>query len=76
MTEVQLEQPNQFAREIDHLSQCVTENRTPHTPGEEGLADLRIIEQLYASAQAGRPMMLPPSQGLDATRGPAPAEEV
>lgn len=75
VTEVQLEQPHQFAREIDHFSQCVAENRTPHTPGEEGLADLRIIEHLYASAQAGHAMTLPPSQGLDVTRGPAPEEE-
>ncbi|HEV7785076.1 MAG TPA: Gfo/Idh/MocA family oxidoreductase [Thermoanaerobaculia bacterium] len=75
VTEVRLDQPNQFAREIDHLSQCVTENRTPHTPGEEGLADLRIMEQLYASAQAGHSIALPPSSGLDVTRGPAPQEE-
>jgi predicted dehydrogenase len=74
-TEVQLDQPNQFSREIDHFSQCVTENRKPHTPGEEGLADVRIIEQLYASAQAGHAMALPPAQGLDPTRGPAPTEE-
>ena len=75
VTEEQLEQPNQFTREVDHMSQCIVENRTPHTPGEEGLADLRIIEQLYASAQAGHPLAMPPSHGLDATRGPAPAEE-
>lgn len=75
MTEIRLDQPNQFALEIDHLSQCITENRTPRTPGEEGLADVRIIEQLYASAQSGHAMPLPPSQGVDATRGPEPPEE-
>jgi predicted dehydrogenase len=75
ITEEHLGEPNQFAREIDHLSQCIAENRRPHTPGEEGLADLRIIEQLYASAQAGHPMTMPAAQGLDATRGPAPSEE-
>jgi predicted dehydrogenase len=75
VTEEQLNQPNQFAREIDHFSQCVAENRMPHTPGEEGLADMRIIEQLYASAQAGHAISLPPSHGLDVTRGPAPEEE-
>jgi predicted dehydrogenase len=75
VTEVKLNQPNQFALEIDHLSQCVVENRTPHTPGEEGLADLRIIEQLYASAQAGHAIAMPPSSGLDVTRGPTPQEE-
>jgi predicted dehydrogenase len=75
VTEEQLGQPNQFTLEIDHFSRCVTEDRTPHTPGEEGLADLRIIEQLYASAAAGHPMAMPASQGLDVTRGPAPEEE-
>jgi predicted dehydrogenase len=75
VSEEHLDEKNQFALEIDHMSRCVTENRTPHTPGEEGLADLRIIEQLYASAQAGHPMTLPARPGLDATRGPAPAEE-
>jgi predicted dehydrogenase len=75
ITEEHLGEPNQFAREIDHLSQCIAENRQPHTPGEEGLADLRIIEQLYASAQAGHSITMPASQGLDATRGPAPSEE-
>jgi predicted dehydrogenase len=75
ITEEHLGEPNQFAREIDHMSQCILENRTPHTPGEEGLADVRIIEQLYASAQGGHPMTMPAAQGLDTTRGPAPAEE-
>lgn len=75
VTEEQLGQPNQFTTEIDHFSRCVAEDRTPHTPGEEGLADVRIIEQLYASAGAGHPMAMPASQGLDVTRGPAPEEE-
>jgi predicted dehydrogenase len=75
VTEERLGETNQFAAEIDHFSRCVTENRMPHTPGEEGLADWRIIEQLYASAAAGHPMPMPASQGLDVTRGPAPEEE-
>ncbi len=62
------------ARSITSRS-CVTADRTPHTPGEEGLADVRIIEQLYASARAGHAMQLPPVQGLDSTRGPAPDDE-
>jgi predicted dehydrogenase len=75
VTEMSLAQPNQFALEIDHMSQCVMDDRTPHTPGEEGLADLRIIEQLYASAQAGHAIALPSSSSPGATRGPAPQEE-
>ena len=42
--------PMQFARQVDHFSECILLNRTPKTPGEEGLADLRCIEAIYKSA--------------------------
>jgi predicted dehydrogenase len=42
--------PMQFAREMDHFSECVTEDRVPNTPGEEGLADMQCIEAIYKSA--------------------------
>jgi len=42
--------PLQFTHETDHLSQCILEDRTPRTPGEEGLADLVCIEQIYKTA--------------------------
>ena len=32
-----------FAAEMDHLSDCVTTDKPPLTPGEEGLKDMRII---------------------------------
>ena len=34
-------------REMDHFSDCVTNNKEPLTPGEEGLKDMRIIEAVY-----------------------------
>lgn len=74
-TERSYPQPSQFAREMDHFSQCVQENRAPHTPGEEGLADVRIIEALYRSAREGKPMKLEAPKKLDAFRGPPPQEE-
>jgi predicted dehydrogenase len=75
VTDQSTDEKSQFAREIDHMAECVTTNRTPHTPGEEGLQDLRLIEQLYAAAQAGHPIALRPTSGLDAYRGPAPTAD-
>jgi predicted dehydrogenase len=63
---------DQFMLEIDHMSQCVRHDRQPHTPGEEGLQDQRIIEAIYASAQAGRIIRL---DGPGNTRGPEPQQE-
>lgn len=42
---------NQFAAQLDHLSQCVIENREPVVAGEEGLRDMRLIEAIYRSAR-------------------------
>lgn len=41
---------NQFAGQLDHLAQCILTGDTPIVPGEEGLADLRVIEAIYKSA--------------------------
>ncbi len=62
---------NQFALELDHMAECVTTGRKPRTPGEEGLADQRIMEAIYRSAATGQPVALPRVEGLDTTRGPA-----
>jgi predicted dehydrogenase len=40
-----------FAAEMDHFSDCVMKGTTPRTPGEEGLADLRIMMAIYRSAR-------------------------
>ncbi len=60
---------DQFMLEIDHMSQCVKADRQPHTPGEEGLQDQRIIEAIYASAASGRVVKL---SAPGNTRGPEP----
>ncbi|OON62548.1 glucose-fructose oxidoreductase [Massilia sp. KIM] len=49
---------NQFARQLDHLSECVLQNREPIVPGEEGLRDIRIIEAVYRSAREKRRITL------------------
>ncbi|WP_236728931.1 Gfo/Idh/MocA family protein [Methylobacterium sp. WSM2598] len=71
---------NQFAREIDHMATCVRENRTPHTPGEEGLQDHLLMEAIYEAARSGGTLTLKPPERplrkgpLDLTRGPEPDE--
>jgi len=42
---------NQWVGQLDHMAQCVLQNREPLVPGEEGLCDLRIIEAVYRSAR-------------------------
>ncbi len=66
----------QFALEMDHLAECVRQNKTPYTPGEEGLQDQRIMEAIYQSAKENKPVKLAGSGGkLDAFRGTPPTEE-
>jgi len=65
---------NQFAREMDHFAECIRTGKQPHTPGGEGLQDMRLMEAIYRAAQ-GDPVTLPAVPGKDTTRGPAPAGE-
>jgi predicted dehydrogenase len=41
--------PAHFVREADHFSECILQNKQPVAPGEEGLRDMRLIEQIYKS---------------------------
>lgn len=45
---------NQFAGQLDHLAECILDGGTPIVAGEEGLADLRVIEAIYRSAAERR----------------------
>ena len=49
-----LQQKNQFALEMDHMAECVLDNKVPHTPGEEGLRDQRLMEAIYRAAREGK----------------------
>jgi predicted dehydrogenase len=42
--------PLLFARQADHLAECIRLNQTPRTPGEEGLRDMHYLQAIYASA--------------------------
>ena len=41
-----------FALEMDHLSQCILNNKQPDTPGEEGLADMKILEAIWTAVNS------------------------
>jgi predicted dehydrogenase len=42
--------PKQFERQADHFTECILENKTPKTPGEEGLRDMQHIQSIYKAA--------------------------
>lgn len=54
----QIEEKDQFASEMDHFCECIVQNKMPHTPGEEGLLDHRIMEAIYVSARTGKTVHL------------------
>ena len=54
------EKRDQFAAELIYFSCCVIENKEPEPSGEEGLADLRVIEALFRSERTGRTISLKP----------------
>jgi predicted dehydrogenase len=56
--ELPLEAVNHFTAEMDYFSGCVLENTAPRTPGEMGLADLRIIAAIEEAARTGRSVKL------------------
>jgi predicted dehydrogenase len=51
---------DQFAPELLYFSDCVLQDRDPEPSAEEGLADIRVIEALYRSAQNGEAVALSP----------------
>jgi len=49
---------SQFAGQLDHLAECVLADRAPIVSGEEGLADLIVIEAIYRAARERRTIRL------------------
>jgi predicted dehydrogenase len=48
----------QWAGQLDHMAQCILQDREPIVAGEEGLRDIRLIEAIYRSAREGRRIAL------------------
>jgi glucose-fructose oxidoreductase len=49
---------DQFAAELVYFSDCVLNDRKPEPSGEDGLADVRIIQGLLKAAEENRPVSL------------------
>jgi glucose-fructose oxidoreductase len=64
---------DQFAAELEYFSDCILHERPPEPSGEEGLADVRIINALDRSISSGRPVKLAP---LRRTRRPVPSQKI
>src|SRR5881394_696954 len=45
---------DQFAPELIYFSDCIIHDRAPEPSGSEGLADVRVINAIYESAEIGR----------------------
>ncbi len=76
--QIGMDPKDQFALEMDHMSECVLEDKRPYTPGEEGVQDQRIMAAIYEAAAAGRTIKIntPGDAGsgkLDLFRGSAPS---
>ena len=65
-----LPERNQFALEMDHMADCVLHKKDPHSPGEEGWQDHRIMDAIYESARTKKPVQLERIETLDKFRHP------
>ena len=46
----QAKDPSQFVTEADYMAGCILDNKEPKSNGEEGLKDMKFMEQIYKSA--------------------------
>jgi glucose-fructose oxidoreductase len=51
---------DQFGAEIQYFSECILEGKIPEPSGQEGLADIRVIEGLLKSIEENKPVSLVP----------------
>jgi predicted dehydrogenase len=52
--EMNLPEINQQAAQMDDFSKCIIENTESDASGEEGLADLKVMESVYRSIKSGK----------------------
>ena len=55
VTDHEFTEVNHFASEMDHFSRSILGNKVLRTPGEEGLADMRILAAMAQSIREGKP---------------------
>ncbi|MBE7158385.1 MAG: Gfo/Idh/MocA family oxidoreductase [Rhodospirillales bacterium] len=49
-----------FGGEMKYFSDCILENKDPEPDGEEGFADVRVLEGVLEALRSGKPVKLPP----------------
>jgi len=64
---------DQFAPELVYFSECILEDKEPEPSGAEGMADIRVINGLYRSAENQSPVAL--SEFEEVSR-PTPGQEI
>src|SRR5678815_2923956 len=64
---------DQFAAEISYLSECILKNREPEPSGQEGLADIRVIEGIYKAVKSRRVVKL---SAFEKKRRPSMRQEI
>jgi predicted dehydrogenase len=64
---------DQFAAELVYFSDCILKDKQPEPSGEEGMADVRIIEAIYKSAKASKTVRLP---GISKKARPTLSQEI
>jgi predicted dehydrogenase len=59
-TEKTFKPGDQFGSELIYFSDCITHDREPEPSGNEGLADVRVMNAIYESAEIGRAVRIEP----------------
>ena len=54
----ELKEVNHFASEMEHFSECIFKGERSRTPGEEGLADMKILAAMDRSIRESQPIRL------------------
>jgi len=62
-----------FAAEISYFSECILKNREPEPSGQEGLADIRVIEGIYKAVKSMSVVKLP---AFEKKRRPTMRQEI
>lgn len=57
-SEMKIDAVDHFAAEMDHFSACIAAGKPNRTPGEEGLADMRVIAAIEESYRTGRKVVV------------------
>lgn len=64
---------DQFAAELMYFSDSILKGREPEPSGEEGLADVRVIEAILESINRNRPVEVVPTRGV---QHPRPQQQI